>query len=482
MPLCGIAGFCLSPNEKVNARRLSASLLFGIESRGYDATGAAWFKPDGNVESQRAATPARRFIKDTLSVPRNAQTVVLHTRFSTQGSELNNLNNHPIRVGPLVGVHNGVLNNDDHLFWMMDVEDKRQAEVDSEAIWAALFYGPQVCDGTGRKVEGVRRLTGLKSDHPSEVLSEIEGSAAVAWLDERDPHALHLGRCQYSPLVWAQSEAGSLVFASSLDAIEESADLCRMKLADTGYLSEGTYVRVLAGATMDLKEFKPARTYSSVYSSFSRGRSDYTSAWDKRYDDTTVIGPAADTRVTTCLATKPIPDSWLASRLDVEDEVKKDTAVHFHAYKKREVNIDSWMEGVKGGDQTAVKLAFETKAFARKGGWIVTDLNGEDVYGQIYEMPESFPGGWYVLKLMVHRSGDYEAVLVRRQHSDFDLLHGSPAKALPEATTTDDFSPVHECESYDEAPTMEQLSESVIDGLVMSPPFPEAQIEMEVSN
>lgn len=471
--MCGIAGFSLSPTEgRVNARRLSAALLYGIENRGYDATGAAWFLSDGKVEVQKAALPARTFIKHRLSVPRAAQMAILHTRFGTQGSEKNNLNNHPIRVGPLVGVHNGMISNDDHLFWVMDVEGERQAQVDSEAIWASLYFGLQTADGSGRKPAGVMRMP--RCNNQLDILGEIEGSAALGWFDERSPNKLFLAKTASSPLVFGITDNGSLLFASSLDTIERAAETVRLKLVDSDYFSEGQYAEVVNGSFVAAEQFEPARSY------YSFGRGSYKSAWDRDYTPVNRIGfqyvdgawVETSQMGTTVVTTQPLKTSWLVDRLDPEESIDRDTSLHFKNYVERERAIDKWMADLKSTDQAAITAAaMSTRAFARKGDYVTTTLNGEEMFGQLYELPQSFPEGHYIVKVSVPKDGEYEAVFVRRQFYEFDLLPMDVTKALPMAQSADaetgevltdtdeDEQDMCEVTTYDQAPTPEQVNQ-----------------------
>lgn len=350
---------------------------------------------------------ARRFIKDTLSVPRNATEVILHTRFATQGSETNNDNNHPIRVGPVVGVHNGVISNDWQLFNRMGIKDKRQAEVDTEAIFAAIYYGPQFEEG-----KNWRHLSGCTG--PADALSEVRGSAAVAWLDERDDSGiLHLARTQQSPLAWVQTMAGSLVFASSMEAILESLEIFQMVPKEDGYMKEGQYCIIQHGAALDVQEFKPA----AYFGGRTFGGAGYSSAWDwDNYDDYTPTRCNSDLPITIIT---PVQDSELVESLNPDVEVARtDGPV------KREEAIDEWMKGLIADDQAALCLAMELKAFTRIGDWASTEVIGEDCYAQVVELPEAFPGGWYVLRTMVPGPDkvNYEAVLVRRRSFEFELV------------------------------------------------------------
>lgn len=227
--MCGIAGFSRSPDERVDSRVLATALLLGIEDRGRHATGAAFF--EGNQAFvQKGPIAASKFVRE-LDMGPEATTAVLHTRWATKGTPAVNANNHPIEIpGKVLGVHNGCLWNDDALFEQIG-PDKRIAQVDSEAIFAALAY-------LGEK--------------PPAALGRIAGSAAVAWIQPQgDPLALHVARVSSSPLVFASTEAGSFLFASTRSALLTAATRAGLDLVGGPYdLAEGTYLRVRAGAVI----------------------------------------------------------------------------------------------------------------------------------------------------------------------------------------------------------------------------------------
>lgn len=233
--ICGIAGWALSPDEKVNANHLAVTLLLGIKERGGHATGAAFFE-DGQAYVQKGPIPAPRFVEELQMGP-VVPTAVLHTRFGTKGSARENVNNHPIEIpGKILGVHNGCLWNDDDLFAQIG-PDKRLGEVDSEAIFAALAY---------------------MGDKAPAVLSKIEGSASVAWIEpEGDPYLLHVARVSSSPLVYAFTEAGSFLFASTHRALATAAQETGLDLVGGPYdLREGVYLRVRAGQVIGKHQFE----------------------------------------------------------------------------------------------------------------------------------------------------------------------------------------------------------------------------------
>lgn len=231
--MCGIAGFNFTDEETVNPRSLSQNLLLEIVKRGRDATGCAFMNSETKKFSVRkAAVSAPKFFKTFDLMPLDTKNTILHTRYATKGSPKNNGNNHPIISGKVVGVHNGHLSNDDAIFaHMRSVE--RRAEVDSEAAFALL---------------------GKTAYHPAEVLVVLEGRAALAWLDVRDRHALHLARCEASPLAIGQTEHGSFIFASTLEHLEKACAYSKLKMTWMDEMDEGMYLKVRKGIIHEVRD------------------------------------------------------------------------------------------------------------------------------------------------------------------------------------------------------------------------------------
>lgn len=240
VPVCGIAGMSLSRDENIEARDLAVALLLGIEERGRHATGAAFFE-NGQPFVQKTDMAASEFV-EYLDMAPGVTNAILHTRWASQGSPKINANNHPIDVNGIIGVHNGVLYNDDALFRRLtDLtgEDKRLAEVDSEAIFATLLHSREKTVAS---------------------LARVEGSAAIAWIESYgDPDLLHVSRISSSPLVFAYSEAGSFVFASTAHALTNAMNKVGMTLAGGPYnLEEGIYLRVRHGEIVTRMRFEAA--------------------------------------------------------------------------------------------------------------------------------------------------------------------------------------------------------------------------------
>ena len=227
--MCGIAGFSISTKDrgKIKSRNLAEKLLLEIVVRGEDATGAAWTEvadDKANVFYSKEAMPAEEFVEYLDMMPLFTRTAILHTRYATKGSPNNNDNNHPIIIpNKIVGVHNGVITNDDELF---DVNDwERIAQVDSEVIFQMI----------------------ANSEEPLTELLELFGRAAIAWLDVDDPETLHLARLRGSPLFIGHTYGDSLIFASTESLLKLAVSEARLTLKTIWEVPEMLYIKVQGG-------------------------------------------------------------------------------------------------------------------------------------------------------------------------------------------------------------------------------------------
>jgi glucosamine--fructose-6-phosphate aminotransferase (isomerizing) len=235
--MCGIAGYSLSPDSSVERTLAAQALLAGIAERGADAVGYAHRAGTGSVDVTKLRGGASALL-DELAVPREASQVILHVRDFTKGHPDIEVNNHPIRHGTVVGVHNGVIENDDALLARYGLERfHEQMSVDSEAIFALMEH---------------RR-------HNARALRELRGTMAAAWLDERSSDRLFLARGISRPL-WLGRTDRDLFFASTRRALAIVEAALRVRL-DTSQLREGRLVEVVRGRIERKKRFRPDRSY-----------------------------------------------------------------------------------------------------------------------------------------------------------------------------------------------------------------------------
>jgi glucosamine 6-phosphate synthetase-like amidotransferase/phosphosugar isomerase protein len=231
--MCGIAGYSLEPGARI-ARTLAAqALLTGIAERGADAVGYAHRSEGGKpvVHKRRAGASA---LLGELRLPQDASEVLVHVRDYTKGHPTIEANNHPVCHGKVVGVHNGIIVNDEELFDRHGFErEEPEMSVDSEAIFALA------------EELGSRAST----------FEHLRGSMAAAWMDDREPGSIYLARGVGRPL-WVGSAHEGVFFASTKHALEVFESFMRLPLRKHE-VDEGTLLRVENGRESGSERFQP---------------------------------------------------------------------------------------------------------------------------------------------------------------------------------------------------------------------------------
>src|SRR5437660_5171621 len=139
--MCGIAGYSLRSRSGLERTLAAQALLAAIAERGADAVGYAYRRPgDTYATVVKQRTPASQLL-DRVSVPQEVDQLLVHVRDYTKGHPSIAANNHPVRHGPVVGIHNGIITNDDELLAPHSCAraDPRMT-VDSEAIFALVAH------------------------------------------------------------------------------------------------------------------------------------------------------------------------------------------------------------------------------------------------------------------------------------------------------------------------------------------------------
>jgi glucosamine 6-phosphate synthetase-like amidotransferase/phosphosugar isomerase protein len=238
--MCGIAGYSLSSAGAVNRTLAAQALLAGIAERGADAVGYAYRADAGPVSVRKQRSGASALLAQ-IAVRGDTTQVLLHVRDYTKGHPSIEANNHPIRHGAVVGVHNGIIVNDDELFALDRIERAEPGmTVDSEIIFALA--------------EGARGRT-------TEALERLHGAMATAWLDEGRSELI-LARGTGRPL-WLGLGRGSALFASTRAALELAERYLRLKLRKVE-LGEGTLLALAEGEVVARERFRPDKSYREV--------------------------------------------------------------------------------------------------------------------------------------------------------------------------------------------------------------------------
>src|SRR3954452_8210304 len=237
--MCGIAGYSLSQRSGIDRTLAAQALLAGIADRGADAVGYAYRgHADRYPVVTKQRTPARQLL-DRITVPAHATELLVHVRDYTKGHPSIPANNHPVRHGPVVGIHNGIILNDDELLAPHScARSEPRMTVDSEAIFALAAH----------------------SGNDARALEELDGSFATAWLDSRLAGTLFVARGAGRPL-WLGSGKHEIFFASTRAALEVVERYVHVKLRKRE-LKMGTFLAVRDAKVVRDERFRPALGYT----------------------------------------------------------------------------------------------------------------------------------------------------------------------------------------------------------------------------
>src|SRR4051812_11086044 len=236
--MCGIAGYCVSPSSRLPRTLAAQTLLASIAERGADAVGYAYRAPSHphpSVVKQR--TPASQLL-ERVSVPDDAAQLLVHVRDYTKGHPSIEANNHPVRHGPVVGIHNGIITNDDELLAPHScARAEPRMTVDSEAIFAVAAH----------------------SRNDARALEHLRGAMATGWLDEREPDVVFLARGSGRPL-WIGEGREGVFFASTQLALEIVQRTLGLRLRKRE-VAAGRLLALAGGRIVRRERFRPDREF-----------------------------------------------------------------------------------------------------------------------------------------------------------------------------------------------------------------------------
>jgi glucosamine 6-phosphate synthetase-like amidotransferase/phosphosugar isomerase protein len=236
--MCGIAGYSLRSRSGVGRTLAAQALLAAIAERGADAVGYAYRAPEdtyATVVKQR--TPASQLL-ERVAVPAGSNQLLVHVRDYTKGHPSIAANNHPVRHGPVIGIHNGIITNDDELLAPHScARAEPRMTVDSEAIFALAAH----------------------SRNDARALERLRGAMAAGWLDEREPGVVFAARGSGRPL-WLGECPDGVFFASTKLALEVVERYCGLSLKKRE-VKEGTWLALRDGAVERRERFRPDLDY-----------------------------------------------------------------------------------------------------------------------------------------------------------------------------------------------------------------------------
>jgi glucosamine 6-phosphate synthetase-like amidotransferase/phosphosugar isomerase protein len=236
--MCGIAGYSVPRRSAIDRTLAAQALLAAIAERGADAVGYAYRAPgDAYATVVKQRTPASKLL-ERVHVPDEANQLLVHVRDYTKGHPSIPANNHPVRHGPVIGIHNGIITNDDELLASHScARAEPRMTVDSEAIFALAAH----------------------SRNDARALEHLRGAMATGWLDEREPGVVFVARGSGRPL-WLGEGRDGVFFASTklaLEVVERYCSLCLRKRE----VGEGVWLALREGKVVKRARFRPDLDY-----------------------------------------------------------------------------------------------------------------------------------------------------------------------------------------------------------------------------
>jgi glutamine---fructose-6-phosphate transaminase (isomerizing) len=243
--MCAILGISFLKDATIKdsskIRLILRNLLVASQDRGGRATGIAVVNGK-EINVLKTKGPASQFITDpdyirftedyidisdkAVREERQTLTILGHCRLDTKGSPDNNDNNHPIVTEDIVGIHNGVISNDDTLFSRFRNKITRRAEVDSEIIFRLI----------NMHVKESKKLSHV-TQAIQDTYSMLVGSLACGLVSKVNPYVLHLFK-KYSPCdILFFKNIGMVIFSSNLSFINKATknlDLGNTEVIDFG--------------------------------------------------------------------------------------------------------------------------------------------------------------------------------------------------------------------------------------------------------
>ena len=197
--MCGIIGY----TGPLEAKDVLLKGLAGLEYRGYDSAGIAYFNQDSQVRSIKKVgkvAALRECVKSTCEI---SHCGIGHTRWATHGG-VTDANAHPHSCGQVTLIHNGIIENYRQLTQEYGLEGRLASQTDSEVAAAVLDSAYRGCGQDPLKA--IAACTGM-----------LEGSYGFCILFADRPGEIYAVR-KVSPLVASYTHSGALV-ASDLTAL-----------------------------------------------------------------------------------------------------------------------------------------------------------------------------------------------------------------------------------------------------------------------
>ena len=260
--MCAVFGFLDYKGKTSNAvlKKMIHYLSIAAEVRGTDATGIAYVR-DSSMVTYKKPKPAH---KVKLFFPRGTRAVIGHTRFTTQGSEKRNCNNHPFEghcgTESFALAHNGVLYNDREL--------RREQHLPTTPIETDTYVAVQLLEqGQQLDTENIRRTAEL-----------VEGSFVFTIL--RNDNTLFLVRGNNPLTLYHFPTLGLYVYASTKSILDNALQKIRMtEKACEIEISEGEIIEISSSGNLHKSTFEMRDYIHSLFNPYNWNQLDYAKWW-----------------------------------------------------------------------------------------------------------------------------------------------------------------------------------------------------------
>ena len=261
--MCAVFGFLDYKGKVSNAilKKLIHYLSVAAEVRGTDATGIAYVR-DSSMVTYKKPKPAH---KVKLFFPRGTRAVIGHTRFTTQGSEKRNCNNHPFEghygTESFALAHNGVLYNDREL--------RREQHLPPTPIETDTYVAVQLLEqGQQLDTENIKRMAEL-----------VEGSFVFTIL--RNDNTLFLVKGNNPLTVYHFPALGLYVYASTKSILDNALKKVKLngKYSEVD-VSEGEIVKMSSSGNLHKSTFTMQDYIHTMFNPYNWNYLNYAKWWE----------------------------------------------------------------------------------------------------------------------------------------------------------------------------------------------------------
>ena len=261
--MCTVFGFLDYKGKISNAvlKKLIHYLSVSAEVRGTDATGIAYVR-GGSMVTYKKPKPAH---KVKLFFPRDTRAVIGHTRFTTQGSEKRNCNNHPFEghcgKESFALAHNGVLYNDREL--------RREQHLPPTPIETDTYVAVQLLEqGQQLDTENIKRMAEL-----------VEGSFVFTIL--RNDNTLFLVKGNNPLTLYHFPALGLYVYASTKSILDNALKKVNLngKHCEVD-ISEGEILEINSAGNLSRSTFTMQDYIHTMFNPYNWNYLNYAKWWE----------------------------------------------------------------------------------------------------------------------------------------------------------------------------------------------------------